>query len=53
MLGLATGVLGVASEALRPMIGSGYLLYGMLLPVWFGWVGWTLLRLGATHARAS
>lgn len=31
------------------MIGSGYLLYGMLLPIWSGWVGWKLLRLGATH----
>lgn len=49
VLGLAAGVLGVASEALRPMIGSGYLIYGMLLPIWFGWVGWKLLRLGATH----
>ena len=41
------GVLGMASEALRAMIGPAYLLYGLLLPFWFGWIGLLLLRLPA------
>ena len=32
--------------------GSAYLLYGMLLPIWFGWVGWKLLRIGAQEVLA-
>ena len=39
-------VLGIVSEAFRPMIGPAYLLYGLLLPVWFALVGRTLWRLG-------
>ena len=27
------------------MIGPGYMLYGLLLPVWFALVGWKLLHL--------
>lgn len=45
VLGLVTGVLGIVSEALRPLIGPEYLLYGLLLPTWFALVGWKLLRL--------
>ncbi|HJT58702.1 MAG TPA: DUF4386 family protein [Ktedonobacteraceae bacterium] len=41
-LGIATGVLGIVSEALRPVIGPGYLVYGLLLPTWFLVVGWKL-----------
>ena len=44
-LGIATGVLGIVSEALRPMIGPGYFVYGLLLPTWFLVVGWKLYRL--------
>ena len=44
-LGIATGVLGMVSEALRPMIGPGYFVYGLLLPSWFLVVGWKLLWL--------
>ena len=47
VVGAVTGVLGLVSEALRAMIGPAYLLYGLLLPFWFGWVGWRLLRLPA------
>ena len=39
------GAVGIVSEALRPMIGPGSLLYGLLLPVWFAMVGWKLLHL--------
>lgn len=45
VLGLVTGALGIVSEALRPLIGPAYLLYGLLLPTWFALVGWKLLRL--------
>lgn len=44
-LGIATGVLGVISEALRPIIGPGYFVYGLLLPAWFLLVGWKLYQL--------
>lgn len=44
-IGVVAGALGVVSEALRPLIGPGYLLYGLLLPVWFALVGWKLLHL--------
>lgn len=46
VLGVLTGAIGIFSEALRPMIGPAYLLYGLLLPLWFALVGRTLLRLG-------
>jgi hypothetical protein len=45
-LGIGTGVLGIASEALRPVIEGGYGVYGVLLLVWMGAVGWTLWRIG-------
>jgi hypothetical protein len=44
-LGMLAGAVGILSEALRPMIGAGYLVYGLLLPVWFAMVGWKLLHL--------
>ncbi len=44
-VGMFAGALGIVSEALRPMIGPGYMLYGLLLPVWFALVGWKLLHL--------
>jgi hypothetical protein len=45
VVGILTGTIGIVSEALRPMIGPAYLLYGVLLPVWFAMVGRVLLRL--------
>ena len=44
-VGMLAGAVGIVSEALRPMIGPGYMLYGLLLPVWFALVGWKLLHL--------
>ena len=44
-LGIVTGALGIVSEALRPILGPGYLVYGLLLPTWFLLVGWKLYRL--------
>ena len=45
-LGVLAGATGIVSEALRPMIGPAYLVYGLLLPTWVAVVGWKLLRLG-------
>jgi hypothetical protein len=45
-LGVATGVLGIAAEALRMVFEGFYVFYGVLLPVWMGAVGWNLYRLG-------
>jgi hypothetical protein len=44
-LGVVAGAAGIVAEALRPMIGPGYMIYGLLLPVWFALVGWKLLHL--------
>jgi hypothetical protein len=52
-LGIATGILGVASEALRPVIEGGYGVYGLLLLVWTAAVGWRLFGLAATRRAAS
>jgi hypothetical protein len=45
-LGIATGAIGTVSEALLPLLGVGYIGYGLLLPIWFLAVGWKLYRLG-------
>jgi hypothetical protein len=44
-LGVVAGAAGIVAEVLRPMIGAGYMIYGVLLPVWFAVVGWKLLHL--------
>jgi hypothetical protein len=51
-LGIAVGVLGIASEALRFVTEGLYVVYGVLLPVWMGAVGWTLYRLGRNSRPA-
>jgi hypothetical protein len=48
-LGVVTGAAGIVAETLRPVIGSGYAIYGLLLPVWFALVGWELRQLGVHH----
>ena len=45
-LGIVTGTLGLVSEALRPVLAGGYGVYGVLLLIWMGAVGWQLYRLG-------
>jgi hypothetical protein len=45
-LGIATGFSGIIFEALRDIIGLGYVTYGLLLLIWFPAVGWKLYRLG-------
>jgi len=44
-IGMVAGTAGVVSEALRPIIGPAYMVYGLLLPTWFALVGWKLLHL--------
>ena len=56
-LGVATGSIGVVSEALRPLLGWGYALYGVLLFAWLTWVAVALWRLAndgdaARHSSA-
>jgi hypothetical protein len=54
-LGVVTGALGIVSEVLRPILGPGYFVYGLLLPIWFLAVGWKLYRLGSSssHSRMA
>ncbi len=52
-LGIVTGVLGIFSESLRPILGIGYIVYGVLLPVWFLVIGWQLYRLGTGNAHTG
>ena len=44
-VGVVAGAVGIVAEALRPVIGPGYMLYGLLLPAWFALVGWKLLHI--------
>lgn len=50
-LGVATGVLGISAEALRMVFEGFYVIYGVLLPIWMGAVGWNLYRLGRTSGH--
>ena len=50
--GIVTGALGIVSEALRPILGISYAIYGVLLICWFLVIGWNLYRLGASNSHA-
>jgi len=50
-LGVATGVLGISAEALRMVFEGFYVIYGVLLPIWMGAVGWNLYRLGRSSGQ--
>jgi hypothetical protein len=52
-LGVATGAVGIAAEALRPLLGWGYAVYGVLIFVWLGWLAWALWHLAAEAAPAT
>jgi hypothetical protein len=45
-LGIVTGALGIVSEALRPILGFGYVVFFVLEVIWLIAVGWKLYRLG-------
>ncbi len=53
ILGIVTGVLGIFLEALRPIAGMVYALYGILLPIWFIVVGIGLFKAGVRSAPAA
>ena len=50
-LGVATGALGIASEALLPILGAAYAVYGVLVMAWFLVIGWQLYRLAGARAK--
>jgi hypothetical protein len=50
-LGIATGVVGIFSEALRPVIGFAYIVFFVLEVIWLIAVGWRLYRLGSSGPR--
>ena len=52
-LGVATGAIGIVAEALRPLLGWGYAVYGLLIFVWLIWLAWALWRLGAPAAEST
>jgi hypothetical protein len=49
-VGIITGALGIMSEALRPVLGAGYAVYGILSLIWLIAVGWKLYRLGLSSS---
>lgn len=50
-LGIVTGVVGIISESLRPILGPGYSIYLILL-IWLIAVGWKLYRLGSSSSTS-
>jgi hypothetical protein len=50
-LGIVTGVVGIFSEALRPVIGFAYIVFFVLEVIWLIAVGWRLYRLGSSDSR--
>ena len=51
-LGIITGILGVVSETLRPIMGISYAVYGILLIVWFLVIGWNLFWLASSKSSS-
>lgn len=45
-LGVITGTIAIFSEAFRPVIGIGYIVFFLLEVIWLIAVGWKLFRLG-------
>jgi hypothetical protein len=52
-LGVATGAIGIVSESLKPVLGIGHIIYGVLLMVWIIAIGWELVRLARTEELAA
>jgi hypothetical protein len=52
-IGLVTGVAGIVSEALRPILGNLYGVYGVLLLAWLLAVTWKLFQLGRHRPTPS
>jgi hypothetical protein len=43
-LAVATGALGIVSEAFKPLLGGAYAVYGIVLFVWMAWLAVELWR---------
>jgi hypothetical protein len=52
-LGVATGAIGIVSEALISILGIAYAIYGVLVMVWFLAIGWQLYRLARDREQAE
>ena len=52
-LGIVTGAIGIVSEALRPILGFGYIVFFVLEVIWLIAVGWKLYRLGSSSSHSS
>lgn len=52
-LGIATGAIGIISEALRPILGFGYTVFFVLEVIWLIAVGWKLYRMGSSSSHSS
>ncbi len=52
-LGIATGAIGIISEALRPILGFGYIVFFVLEVIWLIAVGWKLYRMGLSSSHSS
>lgn len=52
-LGVATGAIGIVSEALISILGIAYAIYGVLVMVWFLVIGWQLYRLASDAEPAE
>ena len=50
IFGIVTGVLGIVLEAIRPVAGMFYVVYGILLPIWFIVIGIGLFKAGVRSA---
>ena len=51
-LGIITGIPGIVSETLRPLMGISYAVYGILLIVWFLVIGWNLFWLASSKSSS-
>jgi hypothetical protein len=49
IVGIVTGAVGIVCEALRPLIGFAYSVYGLLLLAWFIIVGVRLFLISRQH----
>lgn len=50
-LGIATGAIGIVSEALISVLGIAYAIYGVLVIVWFLVIGWQLFKVAGAGAQ--
>jgi hypothetical protein len=52
-LGILTSTIGLVSEALRPILGLGYIIYGVLIVIWIIAIRLELIRLARREGEAN